>query len=465
MLWVFALLGTVWETAEPARPAKKASLAPLWERELSRSTELAGGTIPRGPNLPGQGGGHRRSPPSHRRRPKRIPARSSLLPPRNRRRLRLQRLLPHRLPRRLPPPSRLHLRHPRTIRSRPTGPRRRFFPDLRTEDVDEEDARMTAGLFFACALAACPQEEHRIAVEEHGTDCIVLVPSAYDDATLWPLLVLLHGAGDRAEKFLRGWRTRELTNHFLVCAINSPERAWSTANENLVLDVVRRISRIYSVDRGRRYIAGFSSGGFLTAYLGIKHFRVFAGTVVMSAGDGYAEGLPEYEQAARTRAFYLLAGEKEGNARAIRRMDANLEKAGCKDKKTVIVPGMGHTFRGEDIRDITQWLRERAVGPAERSSGKPKELLLEAERFLRGKEYGAAYRLFSQVVKQGDERERRRAENGLAEIARAGKRELERAEKLRKSDPLHGLRALEEVADRFRGTEWGGRARRLLRER
>src|SRR5947208_2260523 len=50
-------------------------------------------------------------------------------------------------------------------------------------------------------------------VDGHPNTYVLGLPSGYAPARKWPLLILLHGSGDRAENMFPMWRTAELTKN------------------------------------------------------------------------------------------------------------------------------------------------------------------------------------------------------------------------------------------------------------
>src|SRR6185295_1323473 len=137
-------------------------------------------------------------------------------------------------------------------------------------------------------------------------------PSGYNAAKKWPLLILLHGSGDRAENMFPMWRTAELTKNVIVCALNSRNpQGWDGEDEKAILALLPQLSKEFSVDPAQIWLGGFSAGGFMTAAVEIQHHKLFAGAIIMGSGDPYARQFKEeYKAAALTDHFYLFVGEK-----------------------------------------------------------------------------------------------------------------------------------------------------------
>ena len=195
-------------------------------------------------------------------------------------------------------------------------------------------------------------------VEGYPNTYVLGQPSGYNAARKWPLLILLHGSGDRAENMFPIWRTAELTKNVIVCALNSRNpQGWDGEDEKAILALIPQLSKEFSVDPAQIWLGGFSAGGFMTAAVEISNHKLFAGAIIMGSGDAYARQFKEeYKAAAQTDYFYLFVGEKDPNNPVMKQTDKNLEALGCKHKKFVEAAGIGHTYRPQDVQEIGKWL-------------------------------------------------------------------------------------------------------------
>lgn len=138
----------------------------------------------------------------------------------------------------------------------------------------------------------------------------IFVPAGYDPRKKYPLVVWLHGSAGRgsdnrkqlAEGNAEGahvWVRPENQARFpsIVVAPQCPAgRNWTTINDTvepaeplrLVVELLGQLSKEYSIDAGRRYVAGQSMGGFGAWALASEHPEMFAAAVPVCGGGNEA---------------------------------------------------------------------------------------------------------------------------------------------------------------------------------
>ncbi len=125
----------------------------------------------------------------------------------------------------------------------------------------------------------------------------VLLPDGYDPRRRWPVLYLLHGAGESHRSWVTKTKADAVTKE-LDAIVVMPDAAtgfytnWfnggrrgSPGWERYFLDeVIRTVERRFPIRRGRRWhaVAGFSMGGFGSAYLGSQRPDYFGSAGPMS---------------------------------------------------------------------------------------------------------------------------------------------------------------------------------------
>lgn len=303
-------------------------------------------------------------------------------------------------------------------------------------------------------------------VDGHPNTYVLGLPSGYSGARKWPLLILLHGSGDRAENMFPLWRTPELTKSVIVVALNSRNpQGWDGDDEKAILDLIPQLSKEQSVDPAQIWIGGFSAGGFMAAAVEVQHHKVFAGAIIMGSGDVYAQRFKDdYKVAALEGHFYLFVGEKDPNNPVMKQTDRNLDAYGCKDKRFVEAPGIGHTYRPGDVQDIGKWLVSAIQKVAIASELGRKDLrkrLDEAERAAARQEYGKASAGFRAVLEAvGKDTEfGKRATKDLAELDKKGEDLINRAKD--QADRSERDRLIDDILKKFEGTEWAKKAEEL----
>lgn len=140
---------------------------------------------------------------------------------------------------------------------------------------------------------------HRVAKGSAGGSMsyVAFAPASYDPRTALPLVIALHGAGDKSDNYFAAiWQGTAASKGLLVVTPEAstpagPGFTWSGSDANLILDVVDDFERCYSVDPKRRLINGFSAGGIMAYLIGIEAADQFAGVMIASSDFDSAQAL------------------------------------------------------------------------------------------------------------------------------------------------------------------------------
>ena len=189
------------------------------------------------------------------------------------------------------------------------------------------------------------------------------LPKGEKPAAGWPLLVFLHGSGERGSDLelvrkhgppkLAG--TKKELESFLMIAPQCPSGRWwdTVAVKGLIDQVVAG----RPVDAKRIYIAGISMGGFATWALLKEHPELMAAAVPICGG-----GDPAAAAGFKSVPIWAFHGDKDEAVPLQRSVDMAeaLKKVESKAKLTVY-PGVGHdswtsTF---DNPELYAWLLEQ----------------------------------------------------------------------------------------------------------
>jgi predicted peptidase len=176
---------------------------------------------------------------------------------------------------------------------------------------------------------------------------LLFLPADYetDAARQWPLILFLHGAGERGadpEKVRKHGlpKVTESNPHFPFVVV-SPQCPAGTYWPYLVgelNDLIERILAQYRVDRSRVYLTGMSMGGYGTFYLAMAHPTTFAALAPICGG-----GDPSKVGRIRHLPTWVFHGARD-NVVPIEEseiMVSALRKAGA-DVQFTVYPHAGH---------------------------------------------------------------------------------------------------------------------------
>ncbi len=183
---------------------------------------------------------------------------------------------------------------------------------------------------------------------------LLFLPQDYDakTSTRWPLILFLHGAGERGSNV---WRVathgppkivkQKPDFPFIVVSPQCP--AGQQWDNDVVLALLDTVSAKYRVDASRIYLTGLSMGGYGTWSLGLAHPERFAAIAPICGGGNPLAlllGDPATLKPIRKLPVWAFHGGKDPVvklAESERMIDA-LKKAGCKEVELTVYPEAQH---------------------------------------------------------------------------------------------------------------------------
>ncbi|HLJ46519.1 MAG TPA: alpha/beta fold hydrolase [Bryobacteraceae bacterium] len=146
----------------------------------------------------------------------------------------------------------------------------------------------------------------------------IYVPTKYDKAKKYPLIVLLHGAGGDESNFFDGYsgmfpKLAEERGYILAAVSGrGPFSGYVKANgaEQDVLDVLDLMQKHYSIDPARVYLCGHSMGAAGTWRIGLEYRDRFAALAPI-AGSSVTPALETALASGRKIPIAIVAGAKD----------------------------------------------------------------------------------------------------------------------------------------------------------
>ena len=202
---------------------------------------------------------------------------------------------------------------------------------------------------------------------------LLYLPEDYEQKPSWPLMLFLHGAGER------GNNLNQVKQHgppklietgkdfpFIVVSPQCPQGRWWEPVE--LASLLDEIVEKYKVDQDRIYVTGLSMGGFGTWSLAAHQPKRFAALVpVCGGGEPITAKLFAYAPA------WVFHGAKDGVVPLERseKMVEALKKSGG-DVKFTVYPNAGHDAWTEAYNDpqLYEWLLQQKRTPSSPKEGK-----------------------------------------------------------------------------------------------
>lgn len=122
-------------------------------------------------------------------------------------------------------------------------------------------------------------------------DYLLYLPENYSNQKEWPLIVFLHGAGERGNdlnqvraeglpKFIENGKTYP----FIIASPQCPSDIWWPAIIEQTMALIDELSENYNIDESRIYLTGLSMGGWGTWSTACAHPERFAAIVPICGG-------------------------------------------------------------------------------------------------------------------------------------------------------------------------------------
>lgn len=210
---------------------------------------------------------------------------------------------------------------------------------------------------------------------------VVYVPRDYDPSRAWPVILFLHGSGERGTD---GWRE---TIHGVANTIRfeparvpaivvfpqaPPDTRWLDEPADAAMQALDRAIAEFHGDPSRVYITGLSMGGYGTLHLAMAHPDRFAAAVVVCGGLLTHPTTTAVRQSPLTLGgdpYAIAAGKLRGlpiwffhgvNDDVIpidesRHLVAALQNAGAPDVHLTEYPGVGHGAWDRAYGEAAMW--------------------------------------------------------------------------------------------------------------
>ncbi len=189
---------------------------------------------------------------------------------------------------------------------------------------------------------------------------LLFLPEGYESSPKkWPLLVFLHGAGERGDDLERvkvhgppKLAAAGKTFPFIILAPQCSQRGWW--NADAIAKMVDAVASEYRVDKDRMYLTGLSMGGFGSWDIAEKHPKLFAAIAPICGG-----GDPKKTERMKEIPMWVFHGAKD-KVVPLQRSEEMVEalKAAGGNVKFTVYPDAGHDSWTEtyDNPELYEWL-------------------------------------------------------------------------------------------------------------
>lgn len=170
-----------------------------------------------------------------------------------------------------------------------------------------------------------------------------------DPAKKWPMILFLHGAGERGEDLTLVKKhgiakvAETLNLPFVAISPQCPLLQWWSDYLPLLDDLIQGAIDTLNVDPDRIYLTGLSMGGFGTWHMAVEYPHRFAAIAPICGGGAWMYNVPDRLCAIRHIPAWVFHGDQDTAVRVdeSRRMVELFKECGG-DARLTIYPGVGH---------------------------------------------------------------------------------------------------------------------------
>ncbi len=193
-------------------------------------------------------------------------------------------------------------------------------------------------------------------------DYLLYLPKNYDVQKKYPLLIFLHGAGERGNDL------SILKRHSIPCLFDgdvnyeaiviSPQckadKTWSSTPEKVV-EFINEMTEKYNADKDAVVITGISMGGYGTWQIIMDNPGLFAAAAPICGG-----GMAWRAEVIKDLPLRIYHGEEDGVVNVFYSKDIYqaLKNRGAKDVQLFLYPNVGHDVweKVYNETDLIDWL-------------------------------------------------------------------------------------------------------------
>ena len=148
-----------------------------------------------------------------------------------------------------------------------------------------------------------------------GASYLLQLPPEYHPGRSYPVLIVLHEAGEKPDDMLRRWSPLASQHGYFLAAPewdNGSGRGYRyTQDEHrAVVEVLRDLRQHFQVDSDRVFLSGLGEGGNMAFDVGLAHPDLFAGLIPIGGRPQYFA--KAYWPNAQYLPFYVLDGDLDG---------------------------------------------------------------------------------------------------------------------------------------------------------
>jgi pimeloyl-ACP methyl ester carboxylesterase len=195
-----------------------------------------------------------------------------------------------------------------------------------------------------------------------GATYSVQLPPEYRHSRPYPVLIVLHQAGEKPSDMIQRWADAAADNGYVLLAPEWQNSAqdrytYSEAEHLSVLNALRDLRRRFNTDEDRVFLFGLGEGGTMAFDVGLGHPDLFAGVLPMGAAPQYHAEL--CWRNGQYLPFYVVYGSQGPDHDKLKDLFHNWVIFRTYSQMWIDYKGRGVEWFAGEVPNVFDWMRNK----------------------------------------------------------------------------------------------------------
>ncbi len=198
-----------------------------------------------------------------------------------------------------------------------------------------------------------------------GATYSVQLPPEYRHSRPYPVLIVLHQAGEKPIDMIQRWADAAAENGYILLAPewqgpNQDKYAYSEAEHASVVSALRDLRRRFNTDEDRVFLFGLGEGGAMAFDVGLGHPDLFAGVLPMGSPPQYHSEL--CWRNAQYLPFYVVYGSQGPEHEKLKDLFHSWVILRAYPQLWIDYKGRGVEWFAGEVPNMFDWMRNQRRG-------------------------------------------------------------------------------------------------------
>lgn len=195
-----------------------------------------------------------------------------------------------------------------------------------------------------------------------GATYSVQLPPEYRHTRPYPVLIVLHQAGEKPSEMIRRWTDSAAANGYVLLAPEwqsggQDKYTYSEAEHASVVNALRDLRRRFNTDEDRVFLFGLGDGGAAAFDIGLGHPDLFAGVLPMGAAPQFHSEL--CWRNAQYLPFYVVYGSQGPDHEKLKELFRNWVILRAYSTLWIDYKGRGVEWYAGEVPNMFDWMRNK----------------------------------------------------------------------------------------------------------